>query len=41
LRHGYRGVRLSAIWQTVGDDLAPLREASLAAQQKLAAEKQE
>jgi uncharacterized protein with HEPN domain len=39
LRHGYRGVRRSAIWQTVCDDLAPLREANVAAQHKLAARK--
>lgn len=39
LRHDYRGVRRSAIWQVVCDDLAPLRAASVAAQQKLGTKK--
>lgn len=41
LRHDYRGVRLSAIWQVVCDDLALLRAASVAARQKLAAKQEE
>lgn len=41
LRHDYRGVRLSAIWQAVCEDLAPLRKTSVAAQQKLATKKRE
>lgn len=40
LRHDYRGVRLSAIWQAVCDDLAPLRDASVAAQRILATKEQ-
>lgn len=39
LRHDYRGVRLSAIWEVVCDDLAPLRSASVGALQKLVTKK--
>ena len=36
LRHGYRGVRHEDIWQIVSEDLVPLREGCIAAQQRLA-----